>query len=106
VDRAGPGAVGGAAAGAAEGGGGGAWLDGDAAAAITCDAAMAPVVTSEVNVDALEELVRLCVLLDRHRRGTGGPGDRRPQQHGRRRYRPRRHGPRRPQPQRCRRQQQ
>src|SRR4029077_4556696 len=33
-------------AGAAEGGGdGGAWLDGDAAAAITCDAAMAPVVT-------------------------------------------------------------
>ena len=56
-------------AGASEGGGdGGAWLDGDAAAALTCDAAMAPVVTGEVNVDALDELVRLCVELDRHRR--------------------------------------
>ena len=32
----------------------GAWLEGDAAAAITCDAAMAPVVTGDVNVDALE----------------------------------------------------
>src|SRR5690348_3725476 len=31
----------------------GAWLDGDAAAAIACDAAMAPVVTGDVNVDAL-----------------------------------------------------
>jgi hypothetical protein len=62
-------------AGASEGGGdGGAWLDGDAAAAVTCDAAMAPVVTGEVDVDALDELVRLCVLLDRHRRGTRGPG--------------------------------
>src|SRR4249920_2728287 len=42
----------------------GAWLDGDAAAAIACDAAMAPVVTGDVNVDALEDLVRLCVELD------------------------------------------
>ena len=32
----------------------GAWLDGDAAAAITCDAAMAPIVTGDINVDALE----------------------------------------------------
>ena len=47
----------------------GAWLDGDAAAAIACDAAMAPVVTGDVNVDALEDLVRLCVELDRLRRG-------------------------------------
>jgi Domain of unknown function (DUF222)/HNH endonuclease len=55
---------------AAEGtGAGGAWLDGDAADAVTCDAAMAPVVTGDVNVDALDELVRLCVQLDRHRRG-------------------------------------
>src|SRR5258708_19257499 len=38
----------------------GAWLDGDAAAAIACDAAMAPIVTGDVNVDALEALVRLC----------------------------------------------
>ena len=30
----------------------GAWLDGDAAAAIACDAAMAPIVTGDVNVDA------------------------------------------------------
>jgi len=59
-------------AGASESGSdGGAWLDGDVAAAITCDAAMAPIVTGEVNVDALDELVRLCVLLDRHRRGAG-----------------------------------
>jgi hypothetical protein len=61
-------------AGALEGGGaGGAWLDGDVAVAVTCDAAMAPVVTGEVNVDALDELVRLCVLLDRHRRRTDSP---------------------------------
>ena len=61
---------------------GGAWLDGDAAEGIACDAAMAPLVTGEVNVDALEDLIRLCVELDRHRRaagrdaadGPGGPG--------------------------------
>ena len=53
----------------------GAWLDGDAAAAIACDAAMAPVVTGDVNVDALEDLVRLCVELDARRRdGTPGRG--------------------------------
>jgi hypothetical protein len=46
----------------------GAWLDGDAAPAITCDAAMAPIVTGDVNIDALEDLVRLCVELDRLRR--------------------------------------
>src|SRR5947207_9237262 len=47
----------------------GAWLDGDAAAAIACDAAMAPVVTGDVNVDALEDLVRLCVELDKLQQG-------------------------------------
>ena len=46
----------------------GAWLDGDAAAAIACDAAMAPIVTGDVNVDALEDLIRLCVELDAQRR--------------------------------------
>ncbi|HYV78321.1 MAG TPA: DUF222 domain-containing protein, partial [Streptosporangiaceae bacterium] len=46
----------------------GAWLDGDAAAAIACDASMAPIVTGDVNVDALEGLVRLCVELDARRR--------------------------------------
>jgi hypothetical protein len=54
---------------ASEGGGdAGAWLDGDAAEAIACDAAMAPIVTGEIDIDALEGLVRLCVELDRHRR--------------------------------------
>src|SRR5690349_23341819 len=46
----------------------GACLDGDAAAAIACDAAMAPIVTGDVNVDALQDLVRLCVELDARRR--------------------------------------
>jgi hypothetical protein len=57
---------------ASEGGGdSGAWLDGDAAEAIACDATMAPIVTGDVNVDALEDLVRLCVELDvRRRDGT------------------------------------
>jgi len=53
----------------------GAWLDGDAAQAIACDAAMAPVVTGDVNVDALEDLVRLCVELGRLRRDNDGDGD-------------------------------
>ena len=54
---------------ASEGGGdGGLWLDGDAAEAIACDAAMAPIVTGDVNPDALDDLVRLCVELDRLRR--------------------------------------
>jgi 5-methylcytosine-specific restriction endonuclease McrA len=50
---------------------GGAWLDGDAARAATCDASMTPVVTGDVDPGVLEELVRLCVHLDRlHRDGT------------------------------------
>src|SRR6201989_3321835 len=35
---------------------------------IACDAAMAPIVTGDVNVDALDDLVRLCVELDARRR--------------------------------------
>src|SRR5690242_4727149 len=46
----------------------GVWLDGDAAEGIACDAAMAPVVTGDVNVDALGDLVRLCVELDARQR--------------------------------------
>src|SRR6185437_4408720 len=38
----------------------GPWLDGDAAAALACDAAMAPVVTGDINIDALDDRVRLC----------------------------------------------
>ena len=62
---------------------GGAWLDGDAATAMACDAAMAPIVTGNVNPDALDDLVRLCVQLDRLRHhprtghddaSTGGDG--------------------------------
>jgi hypothetical protein len=49
---------------------GGAWLDGDAAETIACDAAMAPIVTGDVNVDALEDLVRLCVELYGRRDST------------------------------------
>jgi hypothetical protein len=49
---------------------GGAWLDGDAAEAIACDAAMAPIVTGDVNIDALEDMIRLCVELDARSDGT------------------------------------
>ena len=66
------------AAASAGAGDGGAWLDGDAAGAVACDAAMAPFVTGEVNPAALEDLVRLCVELDRLRHdprtGPGGAG--------------------------------
>ena len=55
----------------ADGGESGAWLDGDAAAAVACDAAMAPYVTGDVNPAVLEDLVRLCVRLDHLRRGAG-----------------------------------
>ncbi len=62
------------AAGSAGGSDGGAWLDGDAAAAMTCDAAMAPVVTGDVNPAVLEDLIRLCVQLNRVRHDPGGTG--------------------------------
>jgi hypothetical protein len=41
----------------------GAWLDRDAAEGIACDAAMAPIVTGDINIDALEDLVQLCAEL-------------------------------------------
>ncbi len=52
---------------------GGAWLDGKAAEAAACDASLTPVVTGDVDPGVLEELVRLCVHLDRLRR-DGAPG--------------------------------
>jgi hypothetical protein len=59
----------------AEGGGdGGAWLDGPAAGAMTCDAAVVPFVTGNPDLAALGHLVRLCVQLDRLRHGAT-PGD-------------------------------
>jgi hypothetical protein len=53
---------------------GAAWLDGDAAAAVTCDALLTPVVTGEVNPAALDDLVRLCVELAGHGSGRCGDG--------------------------------
>ena len=51
---------------AAEGGGdAGAWLAGKAARAWACDAIVTPVVTGDVDPGALDNLVRLCVQLDR-----------------------------------------
>jgi hypothetical protein len=47
------------------GGDGAAWLDGAAARAVTCDAALAPVVTGDVDTGVLEDMVRLCVELAR-----------------------------------------
>ena len=63
------------AAASAGGGDGGAWLDGDAAEAIACDATMAPIVTGDVNLAALDDLVRLCVELDRLRHHPGTSTD-------------------------------
>jgi hypothetical protein len=62
---------------------GGAWLDGRAAGAAACDASLTPIVTGEVDLDALDDLVRLCGRLDRLRRdgipgeqdGPGTPGE-------------------------------
>jgi hypothetical protein len=54
----------------------GLWLDGEDAEAVACDAAIAPVVVGDLNPDAFDDLVRLCVQLDhlRHRAAarTGG----------------------------------
>ena len=38
--------------------------------AIACDAGMAPIVTGDVNVEVLDDLVRLCVELDGRRDGV------------------------------------
>ncbi len=69
-------------------GDGGAWLDGDAARTIGCDAMLIPVVTGDLDPGAVDQLVGLCVQYDRIRghagRGTeeagspeagGGPDD-------------------------------
>jgi hypothetical protein len=48
------------------GGDGGAWLDGDAARAAACDAAITPVVTGDVNPAILDDLVTLCLQLTGH----------------------------------------
>ena len=53
---------------------GGAWLDGDTAAAVACDASTTPVVTGDVNLGALEGLIRLCTELGQLRRHDAGTG--------------------------------
>ena len=59
---------------------GGAWLDGGAAQALTCDAVLAPVVTGDVDPAAFDDLVPLCVELDKlrhdhdHDHDTGSAG--------------------------------
>ncbi len=53
---------------AADGNGadGGAWLDGDDARAAACDATLTPVVTGNVNITILDDLVQLCLQLGGH----------------------------------------
>jgi len=44
---------------------GAAWLEGDAARAMACDASLTPIVAGDVDIGVLDDLVRLCVQLDR-----------------------------------------
>jgi hypothetical protein len=52
-------------------GDGGAWLEGDAARAIACDAMLIPVVTGDIDPAAVEDLIVLCV--EYHRLRTQAP---------------------------------
>ena len=69
------------------GGDGGAWLDGDAARAMACDATITPVVTGDIDLGALDDLVALCLQLDGARPPTAS---RRPDPAAGRRARPER----------------
>jgi Domain of unknown function (DUF222) len=53
-------------------GDGAAWLEGDAARSVTCDAMVIPVVTGHLDPAILDDLVDLCVQLAAH--GGGRPG--------------------------------
>jgi len=56
-------------------GDGGAWLEGDAARRVACDAILVPVVIGDLDLGAVEQLVGLCVRYDHLRRpGPAGPG--------------------------------
>jgi len=52
---------------------GGAWLDGKAAEAAACDASLTPIVTGDLDVSVLDDLVRLGAHLDRLRRDGTAP---------------------------------
>jgi Domain of unknown function (DUF222) len=54
---------------------GGVWLDGRAARAATCDATLTPVVTGNVEITVLDDLVKLCVQLDHLHRAAPEPAD-------------------------------
>jgi Domain of unknown function (DUF222) len=54
-------------------GDGGAWLEGDAARAVACDAMIIPVVTADLDPGAVEQLIGLCVQYDHLRRQATGP---------------------------------
>ncbi len=56
-------------------GDGGAWLEGDAARQVTCDAVIIPVVTGDIDPGAVEELISLCVQYDRVRGHAQGRAD-------------------------------
>jgi uncharacterized protein DUF222 len=57
---------------------GSAWLHGKAAEAAACDASMTPIVTGDLDVSVLDDLVRLCAYLDRLRRDGTAPAARGP----------------------------
>ena len=54
-------------------GDGGAWLEGEQAQTIACDAMIIPVVVGDIDPDAVEELILLCVRY--HRTRTSAPAD-------------------------------
>src|SRR5580693_3591167 len=55
-------------------GDGGAWLEGDAAREVVCDAMIIPVVTGDIDPGAVEELIALCVTYHQLRtQGTATP---------------------------------
>ena len=53
-------------------GDGGAWLEGDTARAVACDAMIIPVVTGDIDAGAVEDLIALCVSYHRTRTQATG----------------------------------
>ncbi len=66
------------AAASAGGSDGSAWLDGDDAEAVACDASVTPVVLGNVNPGVLEDLIRYCLELAGHGPGHCTPAPRGP----------------------------
>ncbi len=56
-------------------GDGGAWLEGDAAREVACDAMIIPVVTGDIDPGAVEGLIALCVRYHQLRTATPAPAD-------------------------------